>query len=344
MNGRPAISLRGLTKDYGSLRALNGEDLEVESGEIFGLLGPNGAGKSTTIRVLLDLLRPTAGQADILGIPSRQATPALRARVGYLPGELSLPPNKTAGGYLRYLAALRGGVGVDRIPGLAERFSLDVTQTMRSLSKGNKQKVGVVQAFMHSPELLILDEPTSGLDPFLQREFLNLVRETHDAAAGPRWYSGFSSPASDGADVCGAEEAREGRGFHLADGTAGGAGHGHQCRIHSVRPGAVRPGPRRDRQLQLRFAWHRRRAHTRRRRCLEHPATRDTGCLEPTDHHQDPAMTVDSLRVLAIHALGRPQTDTKSNRHNRKLTVNTTIHPAQPNSNAVPTTAASVAR
>jgi ABC-2 type transport system ATP-binding protein len=179
----PAISLRGLTKDYGSLRALNGVDLEVDSGEIFGFLGPNGAGKSTTLRVLLDLLRPTAGHAEILGIPSDQATPALRARVGYLPGELSLPPNKTAGGYLRYLAALRGGAGVDRIPELAERFSLDLTKSIRSLSKGNKQKVGVVQAFMHSPELLVLDEPTSGLDPFLQREFLNLVRETNDCGA-----------------------------------------------------------------------------------------------------------------------------------------------------------------
>lgn len=182
MNG-PAISLRGLTMDYGSLRALNGVDLEVESGEIFGFLGPNGAGKSTTIRILLDLLRPTAGHAEILGVASHQATPELRARVGYLPGELSLPPDKTTGGYLRYLAALRGGAGADRIPGLAERFSLDLTKPIRSLSKGNKQKVGVVQAFMHSPELLVLDEPTSGLDPFLQREFLHLVRETNKAGA-----------------------------------------------------------------------------------------------------------------------------------------------------------------
>lgn len=179
----PAIVLRGLTKDYGPVRALNGVDLQVETGEIFGFLGPNGAGKSTTIRVLLDLLRPTAGVAEILGVPSHQATPALRARVGYLPGELSLPPTKTAGGYLTYLAALRGGAGVTRIPQLAERFSLDLSKPMRGLSKGNKQKVGVVQAFMHSPELLILDEPTSGLDPFLQREFLNLVREAHDGGA-----------------------------------------------------------------------------------------------------------------------------------------------------------------
>lgn len=179
----PAISLRGLTKDYGSLRALDGVDLQVEAGEIFGFLGPNAAGKSTTIRVLLDLLRPSAGHAEILGVPSHRATPELRARVGYLPGELSLPPTKTAGRYLRYLAALRGGAGADRIGDLADRFSLDLSKPMRGLSKGNKQKVGVVQAFMHSPKLLILDEPTSGLDPFLQREFLNLVTETNQTGA-----------------------------------------------------------------------------------------------------------------------------------------------------------------
>jgi len=178
-----AISIRGLVKDYATVRALNGVDLDVRRGEVLGFLGPNGAGKSTTIRILLDLLRPTAGTAEILGVPTHLATPELRARVGYLPGELSMPPAKTAGGYLHYLAALRGGAGADRITSLADRFSLDLDRRIHGLSKGNKQKVGVVQAFMHSPELLILDEPTSGLDPLLQREFLDLVGEAHDAGA-----------------------------------------------------------------------------------------------------------------------------------------------------------------
>ncbi|MHB1491255.1 MAG: ABC transporter ATP-binding protein [Cellulomonas sp.] len=178
-----AISIRGLVKDYATVRALDGVDLDVRRGEVLGFLGPNGAGKSTTIRILLDLLRPTAGIAEILGVPTHLATPELRARVGYLPGELSMPPAKTAGGYLHYLSALRGGAGADRIAALAGRFSLDLDREIRGLSKGNKQKVGVVQAFMHSPELLILDEPTSGLDPLLQREFLDLVGEAHDAGA-----------------------------------------------------------------------------------------------------------------------------------------------------------------
>lgn len=178
-----ALSVRGLVKDYATVRALNGVDLDVRRGEVLGFLGPNGAGKSTTIRILLDLLRPTAGTAEILGVPTHLATPELRARIGYLPGELSMPPAKTAGAYLHYLAALRGGAGADRIAPLSHRFSLDLDRQIRGLSKGNKQKVGVVQAFMHSPELLILDEPTSGLDPLLQREFLDLVGEAHDAGA-----------------------------------------------------------------------------------------------------------------------------------------------------------------
>ena len=171
------IRTRELVKDYGSVRALAGLDLAVRRGEIFGFLGPNGAGKSTTIRILLDLLRPTAGSAEVLGRSPREGGTAQRGRIGYLPGELAMSGRRTAGDLLHHLADLRGGAGADRIGPLAERFGRDLGRPIRGLSKGNKQKVGVVQAFMHRPELLILDEPTSGLDPLLQREFLDLVLE-----------------------------------------------------------------------------------------------------------------------------------------------------------------------
>jgi ABC-2 type transport system ATP-binding protein len=177
------IRTEGLVKDYGSVRALNGLDLEVERGEVFGFIGPNGAGKSTTIRVLLDLLRPNAGRAEVFGVAPAEGGAQLRRRIGYLPGELAMRGRQTAGVFLHHLANLRGGLGAERIAPLAERFSLELDRPIRGLSKGNKQKVGVVQAFMHAPELLILDEPTSGLDPLLQREFLDLVLEARDGGA-----------------------------------------------------------------------------------------------------------------------------------------------------------------
>ena len=174
----PVIRTRGLVKDYGRTRALAGLDLEVQAGEVYGFIGPNGAGKSTTIRVLVDLLRPTAGEVEVLGATPSQGGPAQRARIGYLPGELALVGRLSAREHLHHLAALRGGRGAERIDALAERFTLELDRPFRALSRGNKQKVGVVQAFMHEPELLVLDEPTSGLDPLLQHEFLDLVRET----------------------------------------------------------------------------------------------------------------------------------------------------------------------
>ncbi len=173
----------GLVKDYGAFRALHGVSLSVERGESYGFIGPNGAGKSTTIRCLLDLLRPTAGSHRLLGADDIAGRPDLRARIGYLPGELSLGGRQTARQHLTYLCGLRGGAGLVRIEPLAERFRLDLDRPFRGLSKGNKQKVGVVQAFMHAPELLILDEPTSGLDPLLQQEFLTLAREANEAGA-----------------------------------------------------------------------------------------------------------------------------------------------------------------
>lgn len=173
----PAIRTRALVKDYGHVRALHGLDLEVQQGEIFGFLGPNGAGKSTTIRLLVDLLRPTAGTIEVLGQVPAVGGPGLRSRIGYLPGDLAFPERVTAGEYLHHLAALRRGRGKGRIDELAQRLDLDLSRPVRALSKGNRQKVGVVQAFMHDPELLVLDEPTSGLDPLLQRDFRVLATE-----------------------------------------------------------------------------------------------------------------------------------------------------------------------
>jgi ABC-2 type transport system ATP-binding protein len=172
-----AITLEGLTKDYGATRALDGLDLEVERGEIYGFLGPNGAGKTTTIRLLLDLIRPTAGRATVLGMDPRRDGVALRRRVGYLAGDFIVDGRQTARELLTYLGNLRGGVAPDRIDGLADRLGLDLGRRLGELSRGNRQKAGVVQAFMHDPELLVLDEPTSGLDPFLQQQFAALAVE-----------------------------------------------------------------------------------------------------------------------------------------------------------------------
>ena len=183
MSGDAVIRTEGLVKDYGKVRALAGVDLVVRRGELFGFLGPNGAGKSTTIRLLLDLLRPTAGRIEVLGRRPSQGGALLRARIGYLPGELSMTGRKTAADLLRYFARLRGGAGRDQIGPLAERLDLELDRPLRSLSRGNKQKVGVVQAFMHRPELLILDEPTTGLDPLLQREVLDLMLEARERGA-----------------------------------------------------------------------------------------------------------------------------------------------------------------
>jgi ABC-2 type transport system ATP-binding protein len=170
-----AIETHGLSKTYGKdVRALVGLDLRVERGEVFGYLGPNGAGKSTTIRILLDLIRATAGTVSLLGTEGVEA----RRRVGYLPGDLRLYDRLTAREQLDSLARLRAGVDVRLRGVLCERFGVVLDRPIRQLSKGNRQKVGVVQAFMHRPELVILDEPTSGLDPLLQAEFRELLRET----------------------------------------------------------------------------------------------------------------------------------------------------------------------
>ena len=178
MSEEIALMTQGLTKSYGKVRALRGVDLEVRRGEIFGFLGPNGAGKTTTIRCMLDLIRPQGGTLRVLGFNPQADPVAVRARTGYLPGELSLDPNMTVEDMLHYFNALRGNqADWSFARQLAERLDLDLKPPIKNLSHGNKQKVGIVQALMHRPELLLLDEPTLGLDPLMQREVLALLRE-----------------------------------------------------------------------------------------------------------------------------------------------------------------------
>ncbi len=178
----PAIEIKGLTKSYGRVQALRGVDLEVRQVEIFGFLGPNGAGKTTAIRCMLDLIRPDGGELRVLGMDPRRQSVEVRERTGYLPGELSLYPNLTARGMLRLLNSLRRHrADPATIESLAERLALDLDTPIKNLSKGNKQKAGLLQALMHRPELLILDEPTLGLDPLMQKEVLQILREARAA-------------------------------------------------------------------------------------------------------------------------------------------------------------------
>jgi ABC-2 type transport system ATP-binding protein len=178
MSENIVLMTQGLQKAYGKVRALRGVDLEVRRGEIFGFLGPNGAGKTTTIRCLLDLIRPDGGTARVLGIDPQVDPVAIQSRTGYLPGELALNDNLTVERQLRFFADMREGkADWAFVRQLAERLELNLDRPIKNLSKGNKQKVGVVQALMHRPELLMLDEPTGGLDPLMQQEVLALIRE-----------------------------------------------------------------------------------------------------------------------------------------------------------------------
>ncbi|WP_427017686.1 ABC transporter ATP-binding protein [Pseudarthrobacter sp. P1] len=176
----PAIAVHGLRKSYGGHEVLHGLDFTVEHGTIFGMIGPNGAGKTTTMRALLDIIRPTAGELALLGENPQQSGPALRRRIGYVPGDLTLQGRTTGTKLLEHYAQISGPVKPGRVAELAERLDLDLNAQIRRLSKGNKQKLGLVQAFMHDPELLVLDEPTSGLDPLMQQEFIALAREARD--------------------------------------------------------------------------------------------------------------------------------------------------------------------
>jgi ABC-2 type transport system ATP-binding protein len=175
-----AIRTHRLTKSYGRARGVVELELSVRSGEVFGFLGPNGAGKTTTIRLLLDLIRPTRGEVRVFGGDPRRDGVEIRRRIGYLPGDLRLYPRLSARELLTFFAHLRGLNQLGEAPELAERLQLELDRPIRALSSGNRQKVGLVQAFMHRPELLVLDEPTAGLDPLVQQTFNQLIAEARN--------------------------------------------------------------------------------------------------------------------------------------------------------------------
>ena len=173
-----AIETEKLTKSYGrKARGIEGVDLAVEEGEVFGFLGPNGSGKTTTVRTLLGFLRPTGGRGEVFGLDIGKDSVEVRARVGNLPGEFSLEDKMTGEGLLRFFARLRGVKDLGYARELAERLGAELHRPMRRLSRGNKQKIGLVQAMFHRPPLLMLDEPTGGLDPLVQEEFLDIIEE-----------------------------------------------------------------------------------------------------------------------------------------------------------------------
>ena len=177
MNNESAILAEGLTKHYGNVEALVDLDLEVKRGEVFGFLGPNGAGKTTAIRTLLDEIRATSGRASICGLDTHDKSVEIRRHIGYVPGDLAMYPGLTGRDTLSYFANLRGGVDWSYVDTLAERLNADLSKKVGNLSTGNRQKVGLIQAFMNRPEVLIMDEPSSGLDPLVQREFQTILRE-----------------------------------------------------------------------------------------------------------------------------------------------------------------------
>ncbi len=171
------IQTKGLTKHYGSVEALVDLDLDIFAGEVFGFLGPNGAGKTTTIRTLMDEIRATRGTASILGKDTHRDSVEIRKDLGYLPGDLAMYPNLTGRDTLTYFANLRGGVDWKFVDALAERLAADLSKKVGDLSSGNRQKVGLIQAFMNKPEVIIMDEPSTGLDPLVQRELQKMMRE-----------------------------------------------------------------------------------------------------------------------------------------------------------------------
>ncbi len=221
----PAVLAHGLTKRFGAVTALDDVQLAIPEGSIFGVIGPNGAGKTTLMRLLLDLLRPSAGHVEVLGQDPRGGGAALRSRIGYLPGELRLEGRLPGQSMLGYWARLGGHVDLGYAGELAERLGLELTRPAGKLSKGNKQKLGLVQAFMHRPELLVLDEPTSGLDPLVQQEFVELAREARNAGATVLLSSHVLSEVEELADT--AAVLRQGRVVRLAS-------------VHELRSSAAR--------------------------------------------------------------------------------------------------------
>ena len=178
-----AIQTSALSKDYGAGRGLFELDLEVAEGEVFGFLGPNGAGKTTAIRLLMGMIRPTGGRATIFGLDCHTEAVAVKRSVGYLPGELPQFGGLRGSQVVAYVAGLRGDVDAKAVQSIARRLDLDLGRRFREYSRGNKQKLGLVLAFMHHPRLLLLDEPTGGLDPLNQQEFYSMVAEARGRGA-----------------------------------------------------------------------------------------------------------------------------------------------------------------
>lgn len=185
MTDTVAIKIKNLTKRYpgSSVAAVDQLSLSIKTGQVYGFLGSNGAGKSTTIRMLLNFLRPTSGSVSILGLDSVTDALEIHRSIGYLAGDVALPKNVTGRQLLRYLGQLHGQVDEAYLQDLVKRFSVTLDQKIGTLSKGNRQKIGLLQAFMHKPQILILDEPSSGLDPLMQEQFYELVREAKERGA-----------------------------------------------------------------------------------------------------------------------------------------------------------------
>lgn len=171
------LELKNVTKTYGKNRGIEAINIEVVQGEIFGFLGPNGAGKSTTINTIIDLLHANEGTITVLGMDSHKQSVQVRERIGYLSGDMTTDPGLTGKQYLDYAAHLHGSVDGDHMHDLIKRLRCETNKKIKSLSRGNRQKIGLVAALMHDPDLLILDEPTSGLDPLIQNEFNEIIRE-----------------------------------------------------------------------------------------------------------------------------------------------------------------------
>ena len=178
--GVPVIETHDLTKRFGDVCAVDHVSMTIHAGEVFGFLGPNGAGKTTTIRTLLGLVHPTGGSATVFGLDSEAESTQIRARLGNLPGDYAYDPRMSGREIVSLFAELRGLPDQGRAPELAERFEADLDRPLGELSRGNRQKIGLIQALFHAPELLLLDEPTSSLDPLMQEEFLSFLAEERD--------------------------------------------------------------------------------------------------------------------------------------------------------------------